>query len=144
MTFEEFELKFAELVAKYGFVKDTWHFGWKPDKDYYVNRTELPGKPDAFVSYEYNPNSDKKLYVDFNSVLYYIAPTGVDSFTSKDHSLNYKDCDQFKWYSMSFKDADKGEYEPDFDLLAKYADEMLKQYKHQVLVSKLLRIKDDF
>ena len=49
-----------------------------------------------------------------------------------------------RWYSMSFKDADKGEYEPDFDLLAKYADEMLKQYKHQVLVSKLLRIKDDF
>ena len=96
MTFEEFELKFAELVAKYGFVKDTWHFGWKPDKDYYVNRTELPGKPDAFVSYEYNTNS-KKLYVDFNSVLYYIAPTGMDSFTSKDHSLVYKDCDQFKW-----------------------------------------------
>lgn len=31
MTFEEFELKFAELVAKYGFVKDTWHFVWKPD-----------------------------------------------------------------------------------------------------------------
>ena len=97
MTFEEFELKFAELVAKYGFVKDTWHYYWKPDKDYYVNRTELPGKPDAFVSYEYNPNSDKKLYVDFNSVLYYIAPTGVDSFTSKDHKLVYKDCDKFKW-----------------------------------------------
>jgi hypothetical protein len=97
MTFEEFELKFAELVAKYGFVKDTWHYGWKPDKDYYVNRTELPGKPDAFVSYYYNPKSKKKLYVDFNSVLYYIAPTGMDSFTSKDHSLNYKDCNKFKW-----------------------------------------------
>ena len=97
MTFEEFELKFAELVAKYGFVKDTLHFGWKPDKDYYVNRTELPGKPDAFVSYEYNTESKKKLYVDFNSVLYYIAPTGVDSFTSKEHNLVYKDCDKFKW-----------------------------------------------
>lgn len=97
MTFEEFELKFAELVAKYGFVKDTWHYGWQPDKDYYVNRTELPGKPDAFVSYYYNPKSKKKLYVSFNSVLYYIAPTGMDSFTSKDHSLTYKDCDQFKW-----------------------------------------------
>lgn len=97
MTFEEFELKFAELVAKYGFVKDTWHFVWKPDKDYYVNRTELPGKPDACVSYYYNTESKKKLYVDFNSVLYYIAPTGMDSFTSKDHSLVYKDCDQFKW-----------------------------------------------
>lgn len=97
MTFEEFELKFAELVAKYGFVKDTWHYGWKPDKDYYVNRTELPGKPDAFVSYGYSPKSKKKLYVDFNSVLYYIAPTGMDSFTSKDHCLAYKDCDQFKW-----------------------------------------------
>ena len=97
MAFEEFELKFAELVAKYGFVKDTLHFGWKPDKDYYVNRTELPGKPDAFVSYEYNPNSDKKLYVDFNSVLCYIAPTGMDSFTSKEHNLVYKDCDKFKW-----------------------------------------------
>ena len=96
MAFEEFELKFAELVAKYGFVKDTLHFGWKPDKDYYVNRTELPGKPDAFVSYEYNTNS-KKLYVNFNSVLYYIAPTGVDSFTSKEHNLVYKDCDKFKW-----------------------------------------------
>lgn len=97
MTFEEFELKFAELVTKYGFVKYTWHFIGKPDKDYYVNRTELPGKPDAFVSYEYNPNSDKKLYVDFNSVLYYIAPTGMDSFTSKEHNLVYKDCDKFKW-----------------------------------------------
>ena len=97
MTFEEFELKFAELVAKYGFVKDTWHYGWKPDKDYYVNRTELPGKPDAFVYYEYIPTSKKKLSVIFNSVLYYIAPTGMDSFTSKYHSLNYKDCDQFKW-----------------------------------------------
>ena len=97
MTFEEFELKFAELVAKYGFVKDTWHYGWKPDKDYYVNRTELLGKPDAFVYYEYSPTSKKKLCVTFNSVLYYIAPTGMDSFTSKDHSLVYKDCDQFKW-----------------------------------------------
>lgn len=97
MTFEEFELKFAELVAKYGFVKETWHYCWKPDKDYYVNRTELPGKPDAIVSYYYNQNSKKKLYVDFISVLYYISPTGMDSFTSKDHCLNYKDCDQFKW-----------------------------------------------
>ena len=97
MTFEEFEIKFAETVAKYGFVKDTWHFGWKPDEDYYVNRTELPGKPDAFVNYNYSPKSKKKLYVNFNSVLYYIAPTGMDSFTSKDHSLAYKDCDQFKW-----------------------------------------------
>lgn len=98
MTYEEFELKFMETVAKYGFVKDTWHYGWKPDKDYYVNRTELPGKPDAIVSYDYNPESKlKKLYVNFNSVLYYIAPTGVDSFTSKDHCLSYKDCDQFKW-----------------------------------------------
>lgn len=101
MTFEEFELKFAELVAKYNFVKATWHFGWKPDKDYYVNRTELPGKPDAFVSYDYNPKGkQKKLYVNFNSVLYYIAPTGMDSFTSKDHCLAYKDCDQFKWYNF--------------------------------------------
>ena len=97
MTFEDFELKFAETVAKYGFVKDTWHYGWKPDKDYYVNRTELPGKPDAFVCYNYSPKSKKKLYVDFNSVLYYIAPTGMDSLTSKDHCLAFKDCDQFKW-----------------------------------------------
>ena len=97
MTFEEFELKFAELVTKYGFVKYTWHYGWKPDEDYYVNRTELPGKPDAFVCYEYNPNSDKKLYVDFHSVIYYIAPTGMVSFTSKEHNLVYKDCDKFKW-----------------------------------------------
>lgn len=57
----------------------------------------MPGKPDAFVCYDYNPNSDKKLYVDFNSVLYYIAPTGMDSFTSKEHNLVYKDCDKFKW-----------------------------------------------
>lgn len=98
MTFEEFELKFVETVAKYGFVKDTWRYGWQPDKDYYVNRIELPGKPDAFVSYDYNPKSKKKkLYVNFNSVLYYISPTGVDSFTSKDHCLAFKDCDQFKW-----------------------------------------------
>lgn len=97
MTFEEFELKFAELVAKYGFVKETWHYCLGPDKDYYVNRTELPGKPDAIVSYHYNQNSKNKLYVDFISVLYYISPTGMDSFTSKDHCLNYKDCDQFKW-----------------------------------------------
>jgi hypothetical protein len=98
MTFEEFEIKFVETVAKYGFVKDTWRYGWQPDKDYYVNRIELPGKPDAFVSYDYNPKSKKKkLYVNFNSVLYYISPTGVDSFTSKDHCLAFKDCDQFKW-----------------------------------------------
>ena len=98
MTFEEFELKFAETVAKYGFVKDTWYYGgWKPPQDYYVNRTELPGKPDAFVIYNYDPKSKKKLYVNFNSVLYYIAPTGVDSFTSKDHCLAYSDCDKFKW-----------------------------------------------
>ena len=63
-----------------------------------MNRIELPGKPDAFVSYDYNPKSKKKkLYVNFNSVLYYISPTGVDSFTSKDHCLAFKDCDQFKW-----------------------------------------------
>ena len=29
MTFEEFELKFVETVAKYGFVKDTWRYGWQ-------------------------------------------------------------------------------------------------------------------
>ena len=41
MTFEEFELKFAELVAKYGFVKYTWHYVVKPDKDYW-KLTEIP------------------------------------------------------------------------------------------------------
>ena len=96
MTFEEFKLKFAELVTKYGFVKETMHYCWRPDEDYYVNRTELLGKTDSFVTY-YNPNSKKKLNLTFNSVLYYFSPVGTDSFISKDHSLGYKDCDQFKW-----------------------------------------------
>ena len=30
MTFEEFKLKFAELVTKYGFVKETMHYCWRP------------------------------------------------------------------------------------------------------------------
>lgn len=97
MTFEEFKLKFAELVTKYGFVKETMHYYWKPDEDYYVNRTELPGKPYSFVTYYYNTNSKKKLNLTFNSVLYYFSPVGTDSFISKNHSLGYKDCDQFKW-----------------------------------------------
>ena len=98
MTFEEFELKFSEIAYKYGFVKETWTgCSWKKPEDVYCNRTELPGKPDSFVNYNYDPKSKKKLYVNFTSVLYYIAPTGVDSFTSKNHCLAYKDCDQFKW-----------------------------------------------
>lgn len=49
------------------------------------------------------------------------------------------------WYSMSFNEgADKGEYEPDFDLLAKCADEILTQYKQRIYVNKLLRIQNDF
>lgn len=50
-----------------------------------------------------------------------------------------------RWYSMSFdNNADKREIEPDFDLLAQCADEMLKEYKQRIYVNKLLRIKDDF
>lgn len=50
-----------------------------------------------------------------------------------------------RWYSMSFnEDADKGEYEPDFDLLAQYADKILTQYKQRIYVNKLIRIQNDF
>ena len=50
-----------------------------------------------------------------------------------------------RWYRMSFnEDADQGEYAPDFNLLAQCADENLTQYKHQVLVNKLLKVQDDF
>lgn len=49
------------------------------------------------------------------------------------------------WYRMSFNNyITEGEYKPDFNLLAQYADEILTQYKQQVLVNKLLRIQNDF
>lgn len=49
------------------------------------------------------------------------------------------------WYRMRFDDnLSNGEYAPDFELLARFADEILTQYKHQVLVNKLLRIQNDF
>lgn len=47
-----------------------------------------------------------------------------------------------RWYSMGFNE--DAEYKPDFKLLAKCADEILTQYKHQVLVNKLLKAQDDF
>ena len=50
-----------------------------------------------------------------------------------------------KWYKMRFdNDMNEGEYEPDFDLLAKCADEILKQYKHRIYVNKLLQAQNDF
>lgn len=50
-----------------------------------------------------------------------------------------------RWYKMRFdNDLNIGEYEPDFELLANYADEILTQYKQQELVNKLLRIQHDF
>ena len=49
------------------------------------------------------------------------------------------------WYKMRFdNDLNEGEYAPDFDLLARFADEMLIEYKQQVLVNKLIRIQNDF
>lgn len=49
------------------------------------------------------------------------------------------------WYRMRFDDKlSDGDYAPDFKLLARFADEMLMQYKQQVLVNKLLRIQNDF
>ena len=49
------------------------------------------------------------------------------------------------WYKMRFdNDLNEEEYAPDFDLLARFADEMLIEYKQQVLVNKLIRIQNDF
>ena len=50
-----------------------------------------------------------------------------------------------RWYIMRFdNDINEGEYAPDFELLAKCADEILTQYKQRIYINKLLRIKDDF
>ena len=49
------------------------------------------------------------------------------------------------WYRMRFDDKLRaGDYAPDFDLLARFADEILTQYKQRIYVNKLLRLQDDF
>ena len=49
------------------------------------------------------------------------------------------------WYRMRFDDdLSNGDYAPDFELLARFADEMLIEYKQRIYVNKLLRIQNDF
>lgn len=49
------------------------------------------------------------------------------------------------WYRMSFDNyMTEGEYKPNFELLAKCADEILTQYKQRIYVNKLLKVQDDF
>ena len=49
------------------------------------------------------------------------------------------------WYRMRFdNNLSKGDFKPDFELLAQYADEILTQYKQRIYVNKLLRIQNDF
>ncbi len=49
------------------------------------------------------------------------------------------------WYRMRFDDnLSNGDYAPDFDLLARFADEVLVEYKQRIYVNKLLRIQNDF
>ena len=50
------------------------------------------------------------------------------------------------WNRMVFNNDNfrDGDYAPDFDLLARFADEMLIEYKQRIYVNKLLRIQNDF
>lgn len=49
------------------------------------------------------------------------------------------------WCRMRFdNDQCDGDFAPDFELLAQYADEILTQYKQRIYVNKLLRIQNDF
>lgn len=101
MTNEEFELEFIKMVSKYGYSlrPDEENSYWEKGKKIYINRSELPGKPDSTVMFNFYTSAGKPvLGVAYNSVLYFVAPSGNDSFTSKDYYQVVKGGpDKFKW-----------------------------------------------
>ena len=55
MTNEEFELEFIKMVSKYGYSlrPDNENSYWAKGQKVYVNRSELPGKPDSTVMFSF-------------------------------------------------------------------------------------------
>lgn len=101
MTTEEFELKFIKMVSKYGYSlrPDEENPYWAKGQKVYANRSELQGKPDSTVMFCFY-TIDGKLFlgVSYNSVIYFVSPSGNDSFTSKDyHQVVKGGPDKFKW-----------------------------------------------
>ena len=100
MTNEEFEIEFVKMVSKYGYslMPENQNEYWCKGHKIYINRSELPGKPDSTVWCCFYKSSGKDVIgINYNSVLYFVAPSGNDSFTSKDYYQVVKGPDKFKW-----------------------------------------------
>ena len=89
---------------------------------------------------------DKGYKMEHDNVFcyYFLGDTSLFAIHENNMTVWFRKTLDSEWCNMEFYDARPGSYCPDFELVKKYADKMIVEFKEENYLNKLKNINKDF